>query len=489
MHGRIAIFALVLAGCDTASTGTDGGGFDAATQPDGGSIEVCTAHSECDDGVFCNGAERCIPGEPGADPRGCVLDDGACMPSQTCDEAAGRCVADCGAERDADGDGHESDQCGGDDCDDSDASRYPGNVEVCDDHDEDCVPATLAGTDGDGDSDGYVSSACCGPVGDGVECGPDCDDARADVHPGVADACGNGDEDCDGAIDEDPTLTVYPDADADGFGVSEGATMACFALPGYALRADDCDDARASVHPGGIELCNGRDDDCNTMVDDAELGCDCTDGMRQPCGDTDVGDCSFGVQTCIGGRWGACDGEVAPRDEVCGGGDEDCDGMTDEPGALGGDVFYADTDGDGFGSFFAPTRACSAPAGYVVDATDCNDFSALAYPGATAMYSTPACRNGATPHIGLCPGETIGGDTCWYCGTRASAEPDYDFNCDGGATPAPGGVLICAGPCTQEGWRESHTATMCGREAEYYLCYFSLGGCGVTYETRRIPCR
>src|SRR5512143_1962870 len=53
---------------------------------------------------------------------------------------------------DADGDGHGAISCGGDDCDDADANRYPGNAEVCDAAgvDDDCDPATL-GPDADHD--------------------------------------------------------------------------------------------------------------------------------------------------------------------------------------------------------------------------------------------------------------------------------------------------------------------------------------------------
>src|SRR6185369_13018025 len=32
--------------------------------------------------------------------------------------------------------------------------------------------------------------------------------------------------------------------------------------------ADDCDDAHAAAHPGGTEICDGLDDDCNGTVDD-----------------------------------------------------------------------------------------------------------------------------------------------------------------------------------------------------------------------------
>jgi hypothetical protein len=63
----------------------------------------------------------------------------------------------------------------------------------------------------------------------------------------------------------------------------------------------------------------------------------CYDG---PAGTSGVGPCSGGTQTCQGGTWSACAGEVVPTGEVCGNGvDDNCNGMTDE------DV---DADGDGF---------------------------------------------------------------------------------------------------------------------------------------------
>lgn len=44
--------------------------------------------------------------------------------------------------------------------------------------------------------------------------------------------------------------------------------------------------------------------------------------------------------------------------------------------------YFADTDGDGFGNMLIDTLACSAPAGYVADSTDCNDADASQYPSA-----------------------------------------------------------------------------------------------------------
>jgi hypothetical protein len=60
-----------------------------------------------------------------------------CGSGNACNEETDRCEMSC---RDHDGDGHLAASCGGDDCDDNDANRYPGNVEIADsnDHDEDC---------------------------------------------------------------------------------------------------------------------------------------------------------------------------------------------------------------------------------------------------------------------------------------------------------------------------------------------------------------
>ncbi len=40
---------------------------------------------------------------------------------------------------------------------------------------------------------------------------------------------------------------------------------------GWTEAAGDCDDCAAAVHPGGVEVCDGRDNDCNGVIDDGAV--------------------------------------------------------------------------------------------------------------------------------------------------------------------------------------------------------------------------
>jgi len=44
--------------------------------------------------------------------------------------------------------------------------------------------------------------------------------------------------------------------------------VACVQPVGYVSNSSDCDDTRATVHPGGSEVCNGLDDDCDGLTDE-----------------------------------------------------------------------------------------------------------------------------------------------------------------------------------------------------------------------------
>jgi len=118
---------------------------------------LCAADADCDDGQFCTGTEQCMPGATGSNARGCIAAHAPrCTGGMRCDEPLNSCISTClGA--DQDGDGHRSAACGGDDCDDHDRDRFPGNLERCDSsHDEDCDSMTYGVRDGD--FDGYPDS-------------------------------------------------------------------------------------------------------------------------------------------------------------------------------------------------------------------------------------------------------------------------------------------------------------------------------------------
>ena len=65
--------------------------------------------------------------------------------------------------------------------------------------------------------------------------------------------------------------TIYADADGDGFGDPSLPVIECASITGngYSPNNNDCNDIDSTIHPGAIEICNGIDDDCNNLIDDA----------------------------------------------------------------------------------------------------------------------------------------------------------------------------------------------------------------------------
>ena len=51
-------------------------------------------------------------------------------------------------------------------------------------------------------------------------------------------------------------------------------------------------------------------------------------------------------------------------------------------------VFYADSDGDGYGDLLVDTLACEAPIGFVIDSSDCNDLNPEIHPSIIDMCNT-----------------------------------------------------------------------------------------------------
>lgn len=61
----------------------------------------------------------------------------------------------------------------------------------------------------------------------------------------------------------------YLDSDADGFGDAAVPLPATTPPLGYVLDASDCDDTDPSIFPGAPEFCDGIDQDCDTVADNA----------------------------------------------------------------------------------------------------------------------------------------------------------------------------------------------------------------------------
>ncbi len=218
-----------------------------------GCPKPCQSVVECDDGLWCNGPETCQGGvcKAGVAP---TCDDGLACTQDVCAEDRRTCIHKVA---DVDGDGFGDLKCVdatltslGSDCDDHDANRFPGNREVCDTHDEDCDDSTLGGKDNDGD--GYVDSHCTNPTFDGGTVrGLDCNDANEGIHPGQLESCNNADDNCNGQVDEGVRSLRFADADHDGWGAGAG-TMGCNTDPGTSDVGTDCDDTNPAMHPGAF---------------------------------------------------------------------------------------------------------------------------------------------------------------------------------------------------------------------------------------------
>jgi len=129
----------------------------------------------------------------------------------------------------------------------------------------------------------------------------------------------------------------FGDNDGDGNGSTLGEyRIACTKPMFFSESSDDCDDNDERVRVGAVELCNGRDDNCNSMVDEGLV-------ISTYCEDKD-GD-GHGVQSAntkmgcgISAGFGLCDNDcndtsssIYPSaQELCNFKDDDCNGRIDD---------------------------------------------------------------------------------------------------------------------------------------------------------------
>ena len=293
-------------GCLPGLTACPSGCVDTNSDPGncGACGNTCGPAEVCNEGRCagsCGSGRLACPGgcvDPQTDPDNCGTCGNACPDGLNADGRCelGRCILVCRTGwQDRDSTPGCETACAG--------SSTP---ESCNGIDDDCDGAT------DEDFACAVGRATpcttsCGTTGSGA-CTLACEPPASSACTPPAEACNGLDDDCDTTAD-------------DGFACSPGGTGSC-ATPCGSAGTRACTAGctwDACVAP--VEACNGRDDDCDTMADD---GFECAAGAVATC-TTSCG--STGTRSCSAScAWQPC----VPPPEACNGRDDNCDTQVDE---------------------------------------------------------------------------------------------------------------------------------------------------------------
>jgi hypothetical protein len=181
-------------------------------------------------------------------------------------------------------------------------------AEICDGIDNDCDGVVDNGNPGGGANCNTGLRGVCAAgttvcMGGAIACNQNT--------PPSPETCDGLDNDCDGVVDNgNPGGAVA--CNTGQLGVCAAGTTAC---TGGAIVCN------RNIGPS-TEVCDGRDNDCDGVVDNGNPG----GGVS--CSTGQLGVCAVGTTACQGGAI-VCNRNVAPSAEVCNGRDDDCDGTVD----------------------------------------------------------------------------------------------------------------------------------------------------------------
>ena len=129
---------------------------------------ACTPRFPCDSGELLASNGDCVSLRADTDPPDEDTADSDIRDTDTADTADTDSGGETGAPSDGDGDGVTVDEG---DCDDADASRYPGAAEACDGLDQDCDGSVPARESVDDDGDGEAACLDCDDRDDAMRVG------------------------------------------------------------------------------------------------------------------------------------------------------------------------------------------------------------------------------------------------------------------------------------------------------------------------------
>ena len=141
------------------------------------------------------------------------------------------------------------------------------------------------------------------------------------------------------ACSQDPKPITEPSADGEILTDDDG--------DGF-LSDEDCDDSDSQINPGAEELCDGFDNNCNSLADEDVTETFFVDSDGDGFGNANISTEACEAPTGYTSNGTDCDdtrSESYPgAEELCDGLDNNCNDETDEDI---GQMFFVDADGDG----------------------------------------------------------------------------------------------------------------------------------------------